>query len=431
MANERFFRGLCNGFICIFATEKLHRTVSVKTPQCVHTYTAPFESSHRSDYFRLIMTITLAFDSFKGSLSSAEVAEAFQEGLLSTLPHCTVRKAYVADGGEGTMTALVKSLNGQVVSTEVSDPLGRTVCARYGTIDCGRTAIVEMAEASGLTLLQPDERNPLAASTFGTGELVVHALKSGCRKVLMCIGGSATNDGGTGMLSALGFRFLDRKGNSLYGCGKSLEEIACIDDTAVMDEVRQTEFVVACDVTNPLYGPNGAAHVFAPQKGADSIMVDRLDSGLKNFAAAIRAYNGKDVTETAGGGAAGGMGAGLHALLGAKLEKGIDMVLDALHFDALLEGCDLVVTGEGCIDRQTVMGKAPSGILRRATDKDIPVVAIGGRVEWCDELRRSGFARIIEVSDPDMPKEKAMQRSIAYDNVKRVGREVGELKIKS
>lgn len=370
------------------------------------------------------MTITLAFDSFKGSLRSDEVADAFEEGLRTVLPDCEVRKAYVADGGEGTMEAIVKSLNGSFIETTVSDPIGRAVKARYGIIDNGQTAVIEMAVASGLTLLKPEERNPMHTTTYGTGELIADAISRGCRRFLVGIGGSATNDGGTGMLSALGFRFLDKERNTLKGCGVTLAEIVSIDASQAMSELKDCEFVIACDVTAPLYGPNGAAHVFAPQKGANKEMVAQLDAGLRNFASAIYQFNGKDVAHIPGGGAAGGMGAGMYALLNSRLERGIDMVLNAIRFDDIITGSDLVVTGEGRIDRQTVMGKAPSGILRRASAQGIPVIAIGGRVEWCDELRKSGFAEILEASNPDMPKEKAMQRSIAYENMRRAGQQL-------
>jgi glycerate kinase len=332
-----------------------------------------------------------------------------------------VRKAYVADGGEGTMEAIVRSLNGKIIETTVSDPIGRRVIARYGIIDNGQTAVIEMAEASGLTLLKPEERNPMLTTTFGTGELIADAIGRGCRKILIGIGGSATNDGGTGMLSALGFRFLDKERKTLKGCGGTLAEIVSIDESQAMSELKDCEFVVACDVTAPLYGPNGAAHVFAPQKGADEEMVEKLDKGLMNFAESIRKFNGKDVTGIPGGGAAGGMGAGMCALLNARLERGIDMVLDAIRFDDIITGSSLVVTGEGKIDRQTIMGKAPSGILRRASAQGIPVIAIGGEIDWCDELQESGFAEILSINTNGMPTKKAMQRSIAYENVKRMG----------
>lgn len=372
------------------------------------------------------MTITLAFDSFKGSLSSQEVAEAFQEGLQSVLPHCSVRKAYIADGGEGTAGALVNTLEGKWVETEVSDPLGRPIIAQYGIIEHGSTAIIEMASASGLTLLKEDERNPLNTSTYGTGQLIAHAINGGCRKILVGIGGSATNDGGTGMLHALGFRFLNKEGNELVGGGEILEQIASIDDSGILHEIEETEFIVACDVTNPLYGPEGAAYVFAPQKGADADMVKRLDLGLRNFAEAILGFSGKDVSSLPGAGAAGGMGAGLMAMLKAKATRGIDMVLDAMKFENMVKGCDLVITGEGCIDHQTVMGKAPSGVLHIASKHGIPTIAIGGCIKWCKELEESGFAQIVCINEDHIPKELAMRHDIAFMHVRQTGEKISK-----
>lgn len=372
------------------------------------------------------MKITLAFDSFKGSLSSDEVSDAFQEGLLEVLPYCTIKKVSIADGGEGTAEALLRSLNGEWVETQVSDPLDRPINARYGIIDRGRTAIIELAEASGLTLLNEEERNPMKTSTFGTGQLMVHAIKRGCTKLLLGIGGSATNDGGTGMLRAMGFRFMDKEEQELVGGGEILEKITRIDDSQAMPEIHNTQFVVACDVTNPLYGPEGAAHVFAPQKGATYTIVETLDCGLRNYAKAILRFNGKDVAHTAGGGAAGGSGAGLLALLDARLERGIDFILEAMHFEETIQGSSLVVTGEGCIDRQTVMGKAPSGVLRKASSQGIPCIAIGGRIKWCKELEESKFKKIICINDADIGTEKAMQYDVARANVKRTAVKIAQ-----
>lgn len=370
-------------------------------------------------------TIVLAFDSFKGSLTSDEVAEAFGEGLHEAIPDCTIRKVCIADGGEGTAEALVRTLNGEWVEARVSDPLGRPITARYGVIDNGETAVIEMAEASGLTLLLEGERNPMKTTTYGTGELMAHAIRRGCRKLLIGIGGSATNDGGTGLLRALGFRFLNKEDKELEGGGEMLGCIAGIDSSQVIEDVWDTQFIVACDVTNPLYGPEGAAYVFAPQKGADEEMVKELDAGLQNYADVMKMHNGKDMSQFPGAGAAGGCGAGLMGLLGARLERGIDMLLDAIHFDETLRGCDLVVTGEGCIDQQTVMGKAPSGVLRAASAQEIPTIAIGGRIKWCKELQESGFDDIICINEDGTSTEDAMRHDIAIANVKRAGKRVG------
>lgn len=371
--------------------------------------------------------ITVAVDSFKGSLSSREVADAFEAGFKSQFPQCEVIKVSIADGGEGTVDALVETLNGELVKVLVADPLGRTISAQYGIIDNGRTAVMEMSAASGLPLIAPTERNPLRTSTYGTGEMIVDAIERGCRKFLVGIGGSATNDGGTGMLRALGFRFLDAEGNELIGGGEILERIDQIDDSAARVELADCEFIVACDVTNPLYGPEGAAYVFAPQKGADAAMVERLDQGLRNYARAIERFNGVQVDAIAGAGAAGGLGGGFKALLGARLERGIDMVLSAMQFSKIIAGSDLVITGEGRIDRQTTMGKAPSGVLREATAQGIPTIAIGGAVQPCAELNESGFAAVLPIVAGPVALEVAMQRDTAIENVRRTATQIAKI----
>ncbi|MBQ8593780.1 MAG: glycerate kinase [Bacteroidaceae bacterium] len=371
-------------------------------------------------------TFLLAFDSFKGSLTSAEVADAFEEGLRSVLPNCNVRKAYLADGGEGTAAALVNTLHGKWIETEVADPLMRPIRARYGVIDDGGTAVIEMAAASGLTLLSPEERNPLKTSTYGTGQLMADALSRGCRKLLIGIGGSATNDAGTGMLSALGVRFLDAGGNRLEGCGASLERIASIDTSHLLPSLASCQISVACDVTNPFSGPKGAAHVFAPQKGADPQMVECLDKGLVHFAGIIKLYSQVDVNTIPGAGAAGGLGGAFSALLNASLRRGVEMILDALHFDELLKGCDFVITGEGRIDRQTLMGKAAMGVLETASRQGIPVIAIGGSVEDCTELEDSGFYSIFSINEgAEIPLSLAMRPDIAKEHVRRAGVKFG------
>ncbi len=368
--------------------------------------------------------IILAFDSFKGSLSSKEAADAFEEGLLSVMPEAEIHKITIADGGEGTMEALVEMLGGRIIDIYVCDPIGRKTKACYAIIDEGKTAIIEMAQASGLTLLNDEERNPLLTSTYGTGQMIADALDRGCRKIMLGIGGSATNDGGTGMMEALGYRFTDSNGNPLKGCGKNLERICSIDSSKVHPAVAEAEWLVACDVNNPLYGPNGAAYVFAAQKGADRKMIEQLDRGLRNYAKAIIGFNGTDVQATAGSGAAGGMGAALTALLHARLSSGIGMVLDAIGFDIAISGASLVVTGEGKIDRQTLMGKAPGGILQRAAAQGIPTIAVGGTVEWCDELRSCGFAKIIELNKQGLPLDMAMRHDTAWENMRNAAKEL-------
>lgn len=371
--------------------------------------------------------ITIAVDSFKGSLSSIEVADAFAEGFTSVFEECLIEKVAIADGGEGTIDALVQTLGGIIIEREVADPLMRPIKARYGLIESAATAVIEMSAASGLPLLLPSERNPLKTTTYGTGELITDALRRGARHLLIGIGGSATNDAGVGMLRALGFRFLDARGAELAGGGEILCRVASIDERTVMPELRDATFSVACDVTNPLYGEQGAAHVFAPQKGADPAMVEHLDRGLRNFAEVVKAHNGIDIAHLAGSGAAGGLGGGFVALLGARLVRGIDMVLDAIRFDHIIEHSDLVITGEGRIDSQTVMGKAPSGVLRAAQAKGIPVIAIGGAVEMCDELRQSGFAAIIPIADASIPLDMAMRKDVAAANVKRTAHDIANM----
>lgn len=372
------------------------------------------------------MRVVVATDSFKGSLSSREVADTFELGLRDHTPDCEVVKVVIADGGEGTTEALTESLGGRLIEVEVCDPLGRSIVARYGIVDDSKTAIIELSSASGLTLLNTEERNPLLTSTFGTGEMIADAIQRGCRKFLVGIGGSATNDGGTGALRALGFRFLDSEGSPLVGGGEILDKIAAIDNSHVIKELSECEFTIACDVTNPLYGEQGAAYIYAPQKGATPDMVEQLDRALRNFARVVEAFSNRRISDMEGAGAAGGVGGGFKALLNARLVRGIDMVLEAIEFDQIIEGCDLVITGEGKIDRQTIMGKAPSGVLATAREQGIPTIAIGGCVEWCEELRNSQFTAIEAVTPEDMELTKAMRTETAKNNIRHTAKRIAE-----
>lgn len=360
--------------------------------------------------------IVIASDSFKGSLTSVEVAQSATKGILEVYPDCEVTQVNVADGGEGTVDAVVDTLQGEKITISVSNPIGKPVDATYGI--AGDTAIIEMAAASGLPLLAAEERNPWVTSTYGTGEMILDAIARGCSKFLVGIGGSATNDAGTGMLQALGFRFFDNNGNLIENCcGGILGEIASIDDTQVPEAIKNAQFTVACDVDTPFCGPIGAAYVFAPQKGASPEMVQQLDEGMASFAKVIEAKYGIDIVPMAGAGAAGGMGGGFRAFLNATLKKGIDMVLDAIGFDSIISGADLVVTGEGKVDFQTAKGKTAAGVLARAKAQGIPVVAIGGCVEMCDSLNEMGFAGIYPILEEKVPLELAMQRDFASQNV--------------
>ena len=327
----------------------------------------------------------------------------------------------VADGGEGTVEAVVEALGGEIVTTTVSDPLGRPIQARYGI--AGNKAIIEMAAASGLPLLCPEERNPWLTSTHGTGELIMDAMRRGCRQFLIGIGGSATNDAGTGMLQAMGFRFYDTNDKEIqHCCGGTMHLIARIDDSEVAECVRQSQFTVACDVDTPFCGKDGAAPVFAPQKGADPDMVARLDAGMAALAEVIENKYHINIVPVAGAGAAGGMGGGFRAFLNATLKRGIDMVLDAIDFDQTIAGADLIITGEGKIDFQTAKGKTAAGVLARAKAQHIPVIAIGGCVERCESVEQMGFAGIYPITEEKLPLEIAMQAEVAAANIEKTVR---------
>ena len=362
--------------------------------------------------------IVVASDSFKGSLTSLEVAAGAEQGIHEVFPECEVVKVNVADGGEGTMDALRSTLGGQWVTVAAADPLGRPRNVSYVVLGDGNTAVIEMSAASGLPLLEPQERNPMLTSTCGTGHMIADALSRGCRRFLVGIGGSATNDAGMGMLEALGFRFMDKDGNVLPGRGESMAEVVDIDMSHVRPEVEESEFIIACDVDSPFCGPRGAAYVFSPQKGADPQMVAELDAGMEHLAEVIVRTTGKDIRNIPGAGAAGGLGGGFLAFLNARLERGIEMVLDAIAFDDIIRGSDLVITGEGRVDSQTLTGKTPFGIMKRAQKQNIRTVAIGGSVKLGDDDDVSGFDSIWPVTPEGMPLEEAMKAETASANVR-------------
>lgn len=324
------------------------------------------------------MRIAIATDSFKGSLTALEAATCIETGLKRVLSSVTIRKIPMADGGEGTVQAIVEATGGRMVRKTVRDPLGKKVKASFGVTGDGHTATLEMASASGLVLLQPEERNPMVTSTVGTGDLIRHALDLGVRKILIGIGGSATNDGGTGMARALGVRFLDSKGRDLPEGGGSLQKLAHIDLSGLDPRLKKVSVEVACDVDNPLTGPRGAASVYGPQKGATPTMVRELDAGLKQLASVIWKEMGIRILNVPGSGAAGGLGGGLMAFLKGKLRPGVDIVIDSVGLKKKLKGCDLVITGEGRMDGQTVFGKTPAGVARVAGELNIPTIAISG-----------------------------------------------------
>ena len=364
--------------------------------------------------------IIAAFDSFKGSLTSREAGEAFRRGFIAEYPDADVEVLAIADGGEGMAEAISEGVGGVMVSKVVSDPLGRKVEARYALINEGDTAVIAMSSASGLTLLKPEERNPLIASTFGTGELIVDALERGCREIIMGLGGSATNDCGVGMLRALGYRFYDAAGEELRDTISILERVESISTAERHPLLMGVKFTAAVDVDTPLYGPQGAAHIFAPQKGASPEMVERLDRALCHFAEVVDA----DAAEVAGAGAAGGMGYALHTMLGARMRPGIEIVLALLDFERRAKGASLVVTGEGSIDAQTLHGKAPAGVLAAAQRLGIPVVALGGRVECESALLAGGFHAVRAITPHDQPTDVAMQCETAIANLESAAREL-------
>lgn len=316
-------------------------------------------------------------DSFKGTVSSREICEIAQRVIPRHFPACEVVCIPVADGGEGTVDCFVQAMGAQRVEVTVTNALGEKSAAAYARI--GELAIIEMAAAAGLPQVGA-LRCPGTATTYGVGELIAHAVDSRCRKILLGLGGSATNDGGCGCAAALGVRFYDADGQSFVPVGDTLGRIARIDTAEAEALLRSVEITVMCDVTNPLYGPTGAAYVFAPQKGADAEKVKSLDAGLRHFGDVIRSQYGLDVSAMPGAGAAGGMGAGCVALLGGTIQSGIDAVLDVTGFDRQLEGADLVITGEGRIDSQSADGKVVSGVARRTRAKGVPLIAIAGGI---------------------------------------------------
>ena len=361
--------------------------------------------------------IIIAPDSFKGSLTSVEVANAIEEGIKKITPDCEIVKTPIADGGEGTMDTMVSALRGENVSVRVHDPLMRPIKVEYGLVNDGKTAIIEMAIISGITLLHKDEQNPSTTTTFGTGEIIKDALKRGCRSFLIGIGGSATNDAGTGMLRALGYRFLDKNEKEIEGTGKNLQSIQTIDESGIIPELKEAEFKIACDVNNPFSGPNGAAYVFAIQKGADMQMVKELDNGMESFRKLIEKEKRINLNTIPGSGAAGGLGGGFIAFLNAQLKPGIEIVLDAIGFENHLQNADLVITGEGKLDKQTVMGKAASGILDAAKKHNIPVIAIGGSIEDIESLTKRGFVSAFSIAPYPISLEEAMQKDNATRNI--------------
>ena len=358
------------------------------------------------------MKIVLAPQSLKGSLDAPAVAEAMAAGVASVFPQAEIVICPVADGGEGTVHALVAASGGRMEHARVSGPLGEPVLAEYGILGGTRTAVIEMAAASGLPLVPPALRDPRRTSTYGTGEVMRAALDAGCERLLIGIGGSATNDGGAGMAQALGAHVLDGDGHELPPGGAALARLARIDTNELDQRLRRVQVQVACDVTNPLYGPEGASAVYGPQKGASPAVVQELDGALRHYAEVIRRDLGRDVAQVPGAGAAGGLGAGLLAFTGATLVPGARMVLDALDFAAKVAGAALVLTAEGRLDAQTAYGKAPGAVAAAARQAGAHVIALAGSIESDGAtLRQMGVDAAIPLVDGPMTLEASMARA--------------------
>lgn len=362
--------------------------------------------------------IVLAIDSFKGSLTSTEAETAALEGIRRVYPQAETVCIPIADGGEGMLEAL-SSLRMQEVRLRVQGPFDEKVEARYLISSDGQTAYIEMASASGLPLVPENQRNPLLTTTHGTGQLMRDALDRGCDHLVIGLGGSATNDGGMGMLSALGIHFLNNQGQELKGRGCDMEKADRIDTSLAHPAMKSVRCTAACDVRNPFYGPEGAAYIFSPQKGATPDEVQLLDKGLRHLAELYRQTTGHDIATLPGAGAAGGLGGALAAFLNAELRPGISLLLEANGFQDKIKGADLIITGEGRADRQTTMGKVPAGVLNKSRQAGIPVVLIAGQVTDEEILRSAGFSQVYATTPPDMPLSTAMQKDVAQANISR------------
>ncbi|MEG6568786.1 glycerate kinase [Thermoanaerobacterium thermosaccharolyticum] len=353
------------------------------------------------------MKILVAPDSFKGSLSSKEVLKAISEGIRRAV-NAEIVGVPIADGGEGTVDALIASLGGRIVDVDVVGPLGNVVKSFFGILNDG-TAVIEVAASSGLSLVQDNMRNPLITTTYGVGQLIKEALDKGCRKFIIGLGGSATNDGGAGMIQALGVKLLDEDGKDIPYGGGNLHKLKKIDISSIDKRVYESSFIVASDVTNPLCGEYGASAVYGPQKGATPEMVEILDDNLRHYASVVKETLGKDFSDVPGAGAAGGLGFSLMAFLNAKIRSGIDIVMEASNIDEKIKSCDIVITGEGNTDFQTAYGKAPAGIARIAKKYGKPVVILsGGLGKNYKNLYDVGVTSMFSIVDRPMTLQEAM-----------------------
>lgn len=364
------------------------------------------------------MKAVVAIDSLKGSLSSIEAGNAIKEGIKRVCPDGEVIVRPLADGGEGTTATLAAGLGGRIESVKVTGPLGTPVAAEYGIIDETRTAIMEMASAAGITLVDASKRNPLNTTTFGLGEMIADAIKKGCRNFIIGIGGSATNDGGLGMLSALGFEFFDNDGCDVGIYGKNLESISSIKTDSVLPELKECSFSIACDVKNPLCGEMGCSAVYGPQKGATSEIVEQMDTWLKSYAEIAKGIFDNADAEYPGAGAAGGLGFAFMTFLNGRLEPGVELILEKTKIEEFIKDADVVVTGEGRLDFQTAMGKAPIGVAKLAKKHGKKVIAFAGAVTPdATECNKNGIDAFFPILREICTLEKAMEKDYAAENL--------------
>ena len=364
------------------------------------------------------MKVVIAIDSFKGSMTSLEAGEAAKSGVLCAMSDVGVVVKPLADGGEGTSDALIQGMHGERISIKVTGPLGEHVTAEYGILENGVTAVMEMAQAAGITRVPEKLRNPLKATTFGVGEMIKDAISRGCREFLIGIGGSATNDAGLGMLKALGFCFLDEEGIEVGEGASELRRICMIQTDRVMPGLADCSFRIACDVTNPLCGKQGATYIYGPQKGLQKEMLEFVDKGMKHFAEVVEKYFAGNFQNVPGAGAAGGLGFAFLAFLNGSLTPGVDLILDAIHLEEELQDADVVITGEGRIDGQTAMGKAPVGVAKQAKKYGCTVLAFAGSVSedaWL--CHKAGIDAIFPIVRGVISLEEAMKCEVAKANM--------------
>ncbi|WP_406612474.1 glycerate kinase [Acinetobacter schindleri] len=356
-------------------------------------------------------TFVLAPDSFKESMSAEQACQAMQRGVLQVFPDACCIAVPMADGGEGTVEALLRSLDGQGITCMVTGPLvTQQVSTYFAIVDYGRTAVLEMAKANGIHLLAAEQRNPMLTSTYGTGEMIKQALDRGIEKIIIGLGGSVTNDGGAGMAQALGVQFFNSTGEAIQVCGGNLDQINQIDISQLDARLKNTEILIASDVNNPLCGPNGASAIFGPQKGATPEMLQQLDRNLNHYANLVEASLGISIKNVAGSGAAGGLGFGLMAFADAKLQSGVELIIEQSRLAEKIAQADYVLTGEGKIDSQTALGKTPFGVAQVAQQFNKPVLAFAGLVgEGIESLFDAGFSQIVGINPPDCSLEEALK----------------------